>query len=72
MAFLQKAGRLYSDTAGRSRQSGFVRETAESQLQETDPILDVFGSLSGEPLSAEDIEEQAYGGCALMGRVGRK
>jgi len=59
-AFLQQAGMLYSDTAGRATQPGFVRETAESQLQETDPILDVLGSLSGDPLSAEDIEKELY------------
>lgn len=59
-AFLEKAGMLYSDTAGRPTNPGFVRQTAESHLQETDPILDVLGSLSGEPLSAKDIEMELY------------
>ncbi len=59
-AFLQRAGMLYSDTADRATRPGFVRESAESHPQETDPILDVLGSLSGDPLSDEDIEKELY------------
>lgn len=59
-AFLQKAAVLYSDPADRATQPGIVRETAKLQLQATDPILDVLGSLSGEPILVEEIEKELY------------
>ena len=60
-AFLQKAAVLYPDPADHPAQPGFLRETARRQSQATDPILDVLGSLSGEPISAEEIERELYG-----------
>ena len=60
-AFLQQAPVLYPDPADHPAQLGFLRETARQQSQAADPILDVLGSLSGEPISAEEIEEELYG-----------
>ena len=60
-AFLQKAAVLYPDPADHPTQPGFLRETARRQSQATDPILDVLGSLSGEPISAEEIDRDLYG-----------
>ena len=60
-AFLQKAAVLYPDPAGHPAQPDLLRETARQQSQAADPILDVLGSLSGEPISAEEIEEELYG-----------
>lgn len=60
-AFLQKAAVLYPDPADNPAQPGFLRETARQQSQAADPILDVLGSLSGEPISAEEIENELYG-----------
>lgn len=60
-AFLQKAAVLYPDPAAHPTQPGFLRETALQQSQATDPILDVLGSLSGEPISAEEIDRELYG-----------
>jgi excisionase family DNA binding protein len=63
-AFLQQAPVLYSEPADHgdhATQPGFVRETARQQSQTADPILDVLGSLSGEPISAEEIEKELHG-----------
>ena len=60
-AFLQKAAVLYPDPADHPAQLGFLRETARQQSQAADPVLDVLGSLSGEPISAEEIDRDLYG-----------
>ncbi len=60
-AFLQKAAVLYPDPPDHPAQPGFLRETARQQSQAADPILDVLGSLSEEPISAEEIENELYG-----------
>lgn len=60
-ASLQKDTVLYPDPADHAAQPGSVRETGRQQSQAADPILDVLGSLSGEPISAEEIEKELYG-----------
>ena len=60
-AFLRNAEVLYSDTAEHADQPCFVREATQKQSLAADPILDVIGSLSGEPSSAKEIEERLYG-----------
>lgn len=60
-AFLHNAEVLYSDTAEHADQPCFVREATQKQSLAADPILDVIGSLSGEPISAKEIEERLYG-----------
>ena len=59
-AFLQNAAVLYSCPADDATQPCSVRETAQQQSSDADPILDVLGLLSGEPVSAEEIEKALY------------
>ena len=58
-AFLQNAAgnALSADNAS---QPCSVRETAQQRSSDADPILDVLGLLSGEPVSAEEIEKALY------------
>ena len=59
-AFLQNAAVLYPCPADDATQPCSVRETAQQRSSDADPILDVLGLLSGEPLSAEEIEKALY------------
>lgn len=60
-AFLRDATVLYSDQPSDANQPCLVRETAPQSSVAADPILDVLGSLSGEPIAADDVESLLYG-----------